>query len=331
MTETGLNKHKTYFLFDFPISGDYLKDKYDAVAIGSPREKNKIFGWIKGCIQVLRRFRKGDIIICWYDFQAVIYWWITRVIFWKRGGVYCINVLLKDKPTLKNRIASKLYKEALLSKDFHASITSVKYGEELNKKLNINCSFYLLHDMCKPEFFFNQEVVLKKGSVFCGGYNGRDWEFLFRLAKVTPNVNYTVIAPRIVFEKYLHNKSKNVDLAYDLSYIDFLKKLCSAELVVLPLDTNAPAGLQVIYQAAVNHKMIITSKTATTVEYITDDRGVLVENNEIESWRILIEYYLLHGSEATRKANNLCSFIMNQCSEDKFYMELHKMVQKFEC
>ena len=43
--------------------------------------------------------------------------------------------------------------------------------------------------------------------------------------------------------------------------------MCQSSLVVMPLDTEAPAGLIAFFQAAANGRMSITSDTVTTREY----------------------------------------------------------------
>lgn len=59
----------------------------------------------------------------------------------------------------------------------------------------------------------------------------------------------------------------------------FLEFMCESELVVMPLDTEALAGLIAFYQATANGKMSITSNTVSTQEYFTDGRGALCDKN----------------------------------------------------
>jgi hypothetical protein len=93
----------------------------------------------------------------------------------------------------------------------------------------------------------------------------------------------------------------------------------------LPLDTEAPAGLIVMFQAAANHKMVITTKTVTTEEYINKDRGVLLENFIVD-WSKTIEYYLNNEVETTTKAECLYYYLKTECSEDKFIEGIKSML-----
>ena len=51
-------------------------------------------------------------------------------------------------------------------------------------------------------------------------------------------------------------------------YGTFREMVRVASAVFMPLDTEAPAGLTVYFQAAANNKMIITSDTVTTEGYL---------------------------------------------------------------
>lgn len=77
----------------------------------------------------------------------------------------------------------------------------------------------------------------------------------------------------------------------DIPEIDFFKLICSSQLVVSPLDTEAPSGLIVFCQAAANSKMDISSDTRTTHGYFSDDNGVLCCKN-IDDWKNKIIFFL---------------------------------------
>lgn len=91
--------------------------------IESPRTKKRIVGWTIGCFRALYCSRRGETVFCWYDFQAVLLYWMCLLTF-QRRNIGCLNILLKKKDTIQNRIVSKMYRKALMSKYFHASITS---------------------------------------------------------------------------------------------------------------------------------------------------------------------------------------------------------------
>lgn len=110
---------------------------------------------------------------------------------------------------------------------------------------------------------------------------------------------------------------KNMVVKSDIPEQEFLEFMCQSQLVVTPLDTEAPAGLIAFYQAAANGKMAITSDTVTTQEYFADGRGALCGRN-IEDWKNTIQYFLKHREEAASSAEKFKRFLENECSEEKY-------------
>ena len=145
-----------YLLFDNP--GDKGKVSFisqmihgEVNEIYSPKSKRLIVGWLKGCKYALEVSHSYDTIVCWYDFQAILCYWLCRFTF-KRRKIVCVNLLLKDKDSFKNKIVAWLYKKALKSKHFVASITSVEYGKHLKNRLGIDKDLFLLHDVFHGDY-----------------------------------------------------------------------------------------------------------------------------------------------------------------------------------
>lgn len=316
-----------FLLFDNNDSGNSFVAAglgVPVTVIRSPKCSRKIFSWLNGVLAVVAKSHSGDTIICWYDFQAVMCWWICLLLL-KRRKIVCINVLLKDKPTLRNRFVSYLYKKALSAKNFRASVTSVEYGEWLNRKLGINVNFTLIHDVYHASYEYGQSVEIEPRSVFCGGCNGRDWEFIVDVARAMPDVRFNIVMPRDVYLKYCSKFSSNMNVRYDIPYDEFMKELCSSTVVCLPLDTEAPAGLIVMFQAAANLKPIITTKTVTTSEYITSERGMAIKN-DVEVWCDAIGHYFDKIEELNRKAVAFREYLIKNCSEEDFIQNLNKIL-----
>ena len=124
------------------------------------------------CKDMIKQSAEGDTIICWYDFMAVLCWWLCKVQF-KNRKIIALNILLKDKATAKNKLAKFLYKPMLKSKKVKATVTSKKYGEHLNEMLGIQKQYTLLHDTYHGGYSIEYEGEVEPNSVFCGGRNGR--------------------------------------------------------------------------------------------------------------------------------------------------------------
>ena len=318
-----------YLLFDNPCDKNQVSFISEQVGLDmkdfySPRCKRLITGWLKGCMNVLEQSRHGDTIVCWYDFQAVLCYWLAKLSFRQRK-IVCINLLLKDKASAKNKVVAWLYKKALKSKHFEASVTSVEYGSHLKKRLGINKELFLLHDVFHEDYKVNASMNVCPNTVFCGGRNGRDWRFMIEVAKVMPHVQFHLVMPKVTCDEYHDELPGNVVAKYNISIEDFMKEMCSCEIVALPLDTEAPAGLIVLFQAAANMKYIITTDTMTTREYLSDGRGCLLPNNVLVWSKTIREK--LNSAEDNREASvMLLEFLRRECSEEKFCKGIEKMI-----
>lgn len=321
-----------YLLFDTP--GDKKRVSFiteqtsKTKEVYSPKCKRLFIGWLKGCLTVLGLSHHNDTIVCWYDFQAVLCYWLAKLSFRQRK-IVCINLLLKDKASAKNKVVAWLYKRALKSKLFVASVTSVEYGIHLKKRLGINKELFLLHDVFHEDYKVNASLDVCPNTVFCGGRNGRDWKFMIEVAKVMPHVQFHLVMPKVTYDEYQHELPSNVVARYNIPMEDFMKEMCSCEIVALPLDTDAPAGLIVLFQAAANMKYIITTDTMTTREYLSDGRGCLLPN-DVDVWKKAINEKLGKSKPNTMASETLLNFLKTECSEAKFVKGVELMIKNFE-
>lgn len=133
-----------YMLFDNPADKQNMTflNGYETAKIRQvyPSQKcNSTKEMLTACKDMIRQSAEGDTIICWYDFMAVLCWWLCKVQF-KNRKIIALNILLKDKATAKNKLAKFLYKPMLKSKKVQATVTSKKYGEHLNEMLESRSS-----------------------------------------------------------------------------------------------------------------------------------------------------------------------------------------------
>lgn len=320
-----------YLLFDNPgdknaVSFISYKLQERVIEVYSPQSNCLIVGWIKGCLKMLRLSHRNDTIVCWYDFQAILCYWLSILLF-KRRKIVCINILLKDKDSLRNKVVSWLYRKALNSKRVVASVTSTEYGTHLKERLGINKKLFLLHDVFHESYLYKREFHVIPNSVFCGGRNGRDWKFMIEVAKVMPHVRFHLVMPKIIYEEFQNELPDNVIAKYNLSMEDFMKEMYSCEIVALPLDTEAPAGLIVLFQAAANMKYIITTNTMTTREYLSDGRGCLLPN-DVDVWKKVITERIGNEKGNKEASAKLLNFLQTECSEEKFVDGVEFMIKR---
>ena len=320
-----------YLLFDNPNDKEKVSFitnsfSFEIKEIYSPKWDKLIIGWIIGSLTILKLSKSNDTIVCWYDFQAVLCYWLAKLSFRQRK-IVCINLLLKDKASAKNKVVAWLYKKALKGKLFVASVTSVEYGIHLKKRLGINKELFLLHDVFHEDYKVNASLDVCPNTVFCGGRNGRDWKFMIEVAKVMPHVQFRLVMPKVTYDKYQHELPSNVVARYNISMEDFMKEMCSCEIVALPLDTDAPAGLIVLFQAAANMKYIITTDTMTTREYLSDGRGCLLPN-DVDVWKKVITERIGNEKGNKEASAKLLNFLQTECSEENFVDGVEFMIKR---
>lgn len=319
----------TFLLFQWSHwDYEYLQRKLGAncKVLFSKDYKQRVLRYLSGSIKAVRMSGYGDTIVCWYDVQAVLCWWICRLLCMKRN-IVCINILLKQKPTLKNRMASFLFKRALLARNFKATVTSRHYGEWLNKNLGIDVNYTLLHDVYHDYYEMPQFTESKDDIVFCGGCYGRDWPLMMEIAKATSEVKFYLVMTgdmkRRHFGLMRDGFPPNVKVLTDIPYQLFMKCLCQSKLVCMPLDCEAPQGLIVMYEAAANNKLILTSDTPTTQEYFNDS---LRMGKDVSQWCDAIRYYLSHEDERKENATRFHHYLKNECNEATFASIMKNLV-----
>ena len=321
-----------YVLFDNPSKiafvTDAITEPYEVMNIGG-RKGPFLMKVFSCCKDTAGRVKDGDVIVCWLDLMGVLCWHLCKR---KKVRIVAINILLKEKATLKNRIYRRLYRSALKDKNLVATVTAPEYGKYLNSFLGIDREYELLHDAYNPEKWLQGiEEPVEPGTVFCGGRNGRDWAKVIEIAKAMPDVKFNLVMPGEVYQEFKGEldvlKNQNVRLSVDVKRGDFAKVLASSELVAMPLDSQSPSGLLVFYEATAKGKMIITSDTVTTREYFSDGRGALC-SEAVSKWTETIRFYLDNADKAKECNEKLNSFLMEKCSVGQFQHKLADIISK---
>ena len=322
-----------YMLFDNPKDKKamrFLKSEiYETSKIQQeyPQHKcNSIKKMIKACLHGIKISNDGDTLVCWLVFMGVLCWWLC-CLKRKKRKIVILNILLKEKNTLRNKTARFLYRKALQADNVQATVTSKEYGAWVNRLLGINRKYELLHDIYQERYETKNAGQTDPQSVFCGGRNGRDWEFFFQLAEKMPQIQFYCVLTGEKFRQYQSRFGNNVHAKCDTTKKEFLEQMCKASLVVMPLETEAPAGLIVLYQAAANEKPVLISNTVTTREYFQKDNGIFCENT-LEDWQKKITYYLEHKWEAEQKAAKWKQYLETECSEQKYAETLWRILNQ---
>ena len=236
---------KIILLFDSPVGDDHflyraLKQEGLTVRkVDSPSRYPSILNWAIGCMKATFGPQATDTIVCWYDFQAVLCYWIGRFLFRKRN-IVAINILLKDKKPLRNKIVAWFYKKALTSSHMAASVTARAYGDSLNERFCTNICFFRVRDVYSPTLYEESDFRFCGNSVFCGGRNGRDWKTVIETARRMPDVVFHVVMPENIQKKFRCESIPNINVYSHLPLGEFNGLLRNSSIVMLPIDTAGP-------------------------------------------------------------------------------------------
>lgn len=142
-----------------------------------------------------------------------------------------------------------------------------------------------------------------------------------------PDVPFTLVMPTDVYNKIKDSLPQNVTALHNIPISEFVSEMCKASLVALPLNTDAPAGLIVLFQAAANEKYILTTDTMTTREYLAESRGCLLPN-EVAAWQEAINHHLCTEEEKKKATAKMLAFLETQCSEEEFVRGVEEMIKQ---
>lgn len=277
------------------------------------------------CLKIVLKSRDGDLLIFRLDTLGVISYWLSRLLFRTRK-IIIINILLKKKSGIIGKITRTVYKKALTDKNTLYTVTSVHFGEELQKYLGIDKTPYLLRDDYGNLEKLNSEFDDCGRTVFCGGNNGRDWELMMNIARHMTDVKFYIIMPPSEFEKFAGNVLQNVTLLKNIPTETFfeIQKKCS--LTVLPLNTQAPAGLIVIFSAGLMEKAIITSDTVCTREYINNGSEGTLLTNDLKQYIQCINQQLIDIDKRKTLGKNLKTKIVSTFSPENYIQTLSECI-----
>lgn len=234
------------------------------------------FGYVYISLKCLFNSNKDDIIVSLLDVIALYVFLFSKLFFFERKLVV-INIMLNNQIDIITKIKKNLFKKMLKSDFVYPTITSTELAAYYNDFFSIpNKKFFLLHDCYGKLGLYKKQYYDGENYVFCGGTNGRDWELILKVAAILPNTKFVVVGPKK--NTLGENYPQNIEYYYDIDFDDFQKLIEKCSVVALPLKTQAPAGLIVLYTAGLMSKPVITTDNITTREYITNEiNGILVK------------------------------------------------------
>ncbi|MGN1275650.1 MAG: glycosyltransferase [Floccifex sp.] len=110
-----------------------------------------------------------------------------------------------------------------------------------------------------------------------------------KVAKRLPDVSFYIAMPKSAYEKYVPSKPSNVSLFTELSGKDFFELQSNCSLTFLPLTSQAPSGLIVLFSATLMERPVIMTNTVCTQEYVDNGDSGILKNTEEEFAESIID------------------------------------------
>lgn len=292
-----------------------------------------ILHYLKFCCGLINETSTKDILVFRLDMMAIISWWIASLTCRKRN-ILCINIMLKESTGFKGLVTRFLYKHPLASCSFKATVTSAYFGRKIREYLqlpnpNEANELFVLNDDCGNIAGLERPFVDKGNTVFCGGNNGRDWKLVLRVANKMPTVSFKVVMPKGTYDSYEGKVPSNVSLFTRLSSSEFFELQSECSITFLPLSTQAPAGLIVVFSAALMQKMIVISDTICSREYIDDEISGLLGTTE-EEFVSAIQKGLENLKLRKKLGEQACLKIKNVGSPETYINKLSSYIKSYD-
>lgn len=275
----------------------------------------------------LRKSQKGDIIICYLDVIGLYVFLLAKAALTSRE-IIVINLMFNDKNDFITRIKRVLYKSMLRSKHTYPTVTSSQLPSLYRKIFSLpDREFYLLHDCYGALDTSITESDEDENYVFCGGTASRDWDLIRQTAILLPNISFIIVGPK---ENTLRNPiPPNVTYRHDIQTDEFQNLIRKCSLVALPLNTEAPAGLIVLFTAGLMSKSVVTTDSYTTREYIIPgESGLLVRMYEVKTFARLIDELFRDKSTRVAYGKALRSRVKKFGCPDAFVSSILSITEK---
>lgn len=338
-------KRDIFFLTDSPVK-DWLVEEFNtrgipvrfigldkSTRVYSKSRISRIFllhrQYIHLALKGLTKGKNKDIIICYLDVLGLYVFMLSKFLFMNRE-VIIINIMFNDKRDFISILKRMFFKIMLGSRYVHPTVASSSLTGIYQDIFNLPAKeFSVIHDCYGSLGKFRKEFEEGNGYVFCGGMNGRDWKTMVKAAYLLPEIRFVIVGPRK--DTLGSDFPSNISYNYDIPFAEFLESVRACSVVALPLNTEAPAGLIVLFLSALMCKPVITTDNATTKEYIIqEESGILVKMNDPDGLAEGIKNLMINNQKQKEYGEKLYRHVEEIGSPGTFVNKIINLIQKIE-
>jgi glycosyltransferase involved in cell wall biosynthesis len=282
-------------------------------------EKNRIYRWrkilhfygyLEVAFQAIRKSRQGDVILCWNFIIGAFLSALCRL-FGKNRVILSLNMISHPKQGVVASLRSKIYNYAFAYPTFLFTVNSAGTLHHYQAKYKFDSKRAFILPDPYLSTYKEKPFDTSDGYVFCGGEAQRDWNTFCDAAKRLPHRSFVGVGRKKYMPKNI-TIPNNVTMYYDITESDFNRLLEQSAAVALPLLSEMPAGLIVMYKAIFLSKPVIITRTSSIENYlknehsaillpIGDTEGLAKAINKIIDDKTYAETLTLQAKEAIKK------------------------------
>lgn len=245
------------------------------------RKPFHFLGYIEVAVRVIRKSKPGDSIVSWNFIIGAFIGVICHLLGLKRT-VLSLNMISHSKKGLVANARRVVYNYAFSYKGFLFTANSFDTIERYSKDYKFDRSIAFVLPDAYLDSYEQADFYPISSYIFCGGEAQRDWALLFEGAKLLPEYKFVGVGRRKYMEKGLEIPD-NVKMYYDIGEDKFDELLKNASIVALPLKSDMPAGLIVMFKAILLSKPVITTKSSSMENYLQNgENGVLLQIGDMQ-------------------------------------------------
>lgn len=323
-----LKRHK-----DFDTSVIYARKSLPPMWVGGKKSKFKAYQEIFYQLIVAKRAINSEKSICYvitWNMQTGL---LAKFILPPNAIIFALNWLTPDGRILNTNVRRICLKDSRF----------YPFADQNGTRLDI-IQYYKIKNENKVDFFpdtfsslgefinVNKSIIerrRRKNICFIGGFNNRNWNLLYKVAKEISEINFVAIG---VPENYNNPKLDNLE-SYTQTDVDtYYNLMREAYLIYLPLCDQRAAGAINLYKASQNHQLCIITNTPSTFPYFPPEyNDQLIKDNNVNTHVNLIkQMFSISDDEYIRNVTVVRNFLLNEFSVEKVVNKIFDKINELQ-
>jgi hypothetical protein len=247
----------------------------------------------------------------------------------KRQPTIALNMIVREKGIFNQILRRFVYQTAFLSDQLLLTVNSPELRDRYIESFGIKPeNIFVVRECWDPKYKTSSATPRDGEFVFSGGEANRDWNTLLSVASACPEIPFKIAARRITWSPQ-RDVPANVDVVFDTDVAEFYAMVANSRLILLPLFSQATAGLLVLTRAILMGKLaIVTDTPATVAFYPSHCRDLLVPEADAELMTSRLKYYWANHECQIQKAMEVQNHVLQNLSPSAYANQVSELVNR---